>query len=415
MMLGFKILYPNSIIADGALFISEAALVGGVADWFAVTALFKKPLGFPFHTAILPRRRQDFINASVYMVHNEFFSRRAIFKKLSGLHLLPSLVSYLSSPQVRNEIIKFLFKEITNYFSALNKEMTAKKIAGELRKALSDVEPNILLHELSLYLKKSGKDKVIFEKLITRAKELAAQPSTREKIEKLLEDYTNEHLQSSSSFSLLMASLAQALDLVNFTEAAELMQKHLVAFLEEISTSTQRQEQIISQCRQVLGEVTSTAEFHDLMYELQLNSIKALPLDSLIDNALNSVNEKLTRANVDRLEKVDNPTTVHSLLFNFLTEQFDRLIKFLEEDTPTKAAAEKVLFDLSARSALAARPIFANIAQNSLMTLSDEQLNKLVYSMAEEDFIWIRLNGSIVGSIIGLLVFITIEIISQLI
>ena len=48
---------PHSVFASGFLFCAEAALVGGIADWFAVTALFRKPLGFPYHTAILPRRR----------------------------------------------------------------------------------------------------------------------------------------------------------------------------------------------------------------------------------------------------------------------------------------------------------------------------------------------------------------------
>ena len=72
---GFKIIYPESILAEGFLFVTEAAMVGGIADWFAVTALFKKPLGFPFHTAILPKRREEFVSASTKMVQNEFFSR----------------------------------------------------------------------------------------------------------------------------------------------------------------------------------------------------------------------------------------------------------------------------------------------------------------------------------------------------
>ena len=65
---------PSVIWTDGLLMVSEAALVGGVADWFAVTALFRRPLGFPYHTAILPRRRDSFIHAIVVMVQKEFFS-----------------------------------------------------------------------------------------------------------------------------------------------------------------------------------------------------------------------------------------------------------------------------------------------------------------------------------------------------
>ena len=86
---------PSAIWTDGLLMVSEAALVGGVADWFAVTALFRRPLGFPYHTAILPRRRDSFIHAIVIMVQKEFFSRRKIFRHIEKIHLFPMLQEFL--------------------------------------------------------------------------------------------------------------------------------------------------------------------------------------------------------------------------------------------------------------------------------------------------------------------------------
>ena len=73
---------PDSLLAEGLLFTAEAALVGGVADWFAVTALFRRPLGFPYHTALLPRRRKEFSEAMVRLIQQEFFSRRHLFSLL---------------------------------------------------------------------------------------------------------------------------------------------------------------------------------------------------------------------------------------------------------------------------------------------------------------------------------------------
>ena len=95
---------PHSVFAEGFLFCAEAALVGGIADWFAVTALFRKPLGFPYHTAILPRRRQSFIKASVTMVQKEFFSRRKVFRHLERLHLMPMLMKWLGEADTRAKI-----------------------------------------------------------------------------------------------------------------------------------------------------------------------------------------------------------------------------------------------------------------------------------------------------------------------
>ena len=122
---------------------------------------------------------------------------------------------------------------------------------------------------------------------------------------------------------------------------------------------------------------------------------------------------KLSKANVERLTVTESPKNVSEFVYNFLAEQLDRLISLLEGDSSLKIQVEKFILDLVARSALSARPIFANIAQTSLMKLSDDQLNSLVYSKAEEDFIWIRLNGSIIGSFIGLMVFIIIQCISM--
>ena len=410
--LGFYLLHPNNIIAEGILFVTEAALVGGVADWFAVTALFKKPLGFPFHTAILPNRRQDFIDASVNMVQNEFFSRRSIFKKLSSLHLLPKLLEYLKKPDIRQEIIAIMFKEISNFISKLDKEAAAKKISKEIRKTLRDVPSNILIHEVGQYLKKSGKDKIIFEKLIHTAREAAATEETRKKIEKILESYASEHTQASSSFSMLMTGLAQMLDLVNFTEAASLMQRHLLNFLDELAVDSHIQREVLNKCREEFSNITDTIEFRDLIYQLQLDTINSLPFDNIIQDALKSIDTKLAKADVSRLAKNGNPTTLPAFIYNFIAEQFDRLLTLLDKDNNLKNSVEKFIFDLAARSALAARPLFANIAQTSLINLSDDQLNAMVYNKAEEDFIWIRLNGSIVGSVIGLVIFVILQSLS---
>ena len=90
-------------------------------------------------------------------------------------------------------------------------------------------------------------------------------------------------------------------------------------------------------------------------------------------------------------------------------EEYDRLIKLLREDTPARAAFEKFVDELTARAALYAQPLVGVVARSALDKLTEEQLNNLVYDKAEQDFIWIRLNGSIVGSVVGLAIFILIK------
>ncbi|HET6655524.1 MAG TPA: DUF445 domain-containing protein [Gammaproteobacteria bacterium] len=65
---------------------SEAALVGGLADWFAVTALFRHPLGLPIpHTAILVRRKDAIGMTLARFVEDNFLTREAVSAKLAAL------------------------------------------------------------------------------------------------------------------------------------------------------------------------------------------------------------------------------------------------------------------------------------------------------------------------------------------
>jgi len=78
----------------------EAAVVGGLADWFAVTALFRHPLGLPFpHTAIIPTRRARLIQGIVSTVENQWLAPPVIAKRLERVAPSTWLVEWLSDPE----------------------------------------------------------------------------------------------------------------------------------------------------------------------------------------------------------------------------------------------------------------------------------------------------------------------------
>lgn len=78
---------------------SEGAMVGAIADWFAVTALFRHPLGIPIpHTAIIPRRKDE-IGASLgAFVENEFLSDEVVLGKLRSMGVGRRLGEWLATP-----------------------------------------------------------------------------------------------------------------------------------------------------------------------------------------------------------------------------------------------------------------------------------------------------------------------------
>ena len=117
--------FPAALWADALLMVSEAALVGGIADWFAVTALFRKPLGFPYHTALLPRRRDSFIHAIIIMVQKEFFSRRKLFRHIEKIHLVPMLQEYLRREETEEQLIGTILHFIRASFLRKNNKIVS--------------------------------------------------------------------------------------------------------------------------------------------------------------------------------------------------------------------------------------------------------------------------------------------------
>jgi uncharacterized membrane-anchored protein YjiN (DUF445 family) len=83
-------------LLDLAWAFSEAALIGGLADWFAVTALFRHPLGLPIpHTAIVPNRKDQIGRALARFVADHFLVRSVLEAELGRLNPARSLGRWL--------------------------------------------------------------------------------------------------------------------------------------------------------------------------------------------------------------------------------------------------------------------------------------------------------------------------------
>ncbi len=78
---------------------AEAAMVGALADWFAVTALFRHPLGLPIpHTAIIPERKDDIGRGLGTFVQGNFLSGPVIADKIRSVGVAARIGEYLAEP-----------------------------------------------------------------------------------------------------------------------------------------------------------------------------------------------------------------------------------------------------------------------------------------------------------------------------
>ena len=119
---------------------SEAAMVGGLADWFAVTALFRHPMGIPIpHTAIVAQRKDRIGRSLGNFVGNNFLSRDVIARQLAGMKLGERGARWLSQPEHQARVAKAIAGGVARAAESVPdaelKESVHTTLVEQLRKA----------------------------------------------------------------------------------------------------------------------------------------------------------------------------------------------------------------------------------------------------------------------------------------
>jgi len=87
-----------------ALAFAEAAMVGGLADWFAVTALFRRPLGLPIpHTAIIPENKDRIADTMAGFLRTNFLTPAVVARRMQGMNLALAAGNFLAEPSAGGE------------------------------------------------------------------------------------------------------------------------------------------------------------------------------------------------------------------------------------------------------------------------------------------------------------------------
>jgi uncharacterized membrane-anchored protein YjiN (DUF445 family) len=141
---------------------AEAAIVGGLADWFAVTALFRRPLGLPIpHTAIVPRQK-DRVGAwlGTFVVDN-FLASHALAKELRALDLVGRIAAWLARPDNAGRIADRIAEMLPHALKALDDRDMRRLVATTFGNRLEDSDIASILSKVLRSLVAKGHHRAI--------------------------------------------------------------------------------------------------------------------------------------------------------------------------------------------------------------------------------------------------------------
>ncbi len=125
---------------------AEAAMVGGLADWFAVTALFRHPLGLPIpHTAIIPRNKDRIGDNLANFLQSNFLTPSVVARRLELIDVAGALGQWLANPPLDGPLRRGFAKLIAEILDALDNQAIAGLVKGTVATRLRALEVSPLI------------------------------------------------------------------------------------------------------------------------------------------------------------------------------------------------------------------------------------------------------------------------------
>ncbi len=116
---------------------AEAGMIGALADWFAVSALFRRPLGLPIpHTAIVPTRKKDIGEALARFIRDHFLTRDAVLPRLAEADLAGRLGGWLAREDNARLVSRDLGYAVDWLLGAVDSSELRKSLRDSLQRAL---------------------------------------------------------------------------------------------------------------------------------------------------------------------------------------------------------------------------------------------------------------------------------------
>ena len=204
------------------LAVAEAGIVGGLADWFAVTALFRRPMGLPIpHTGLIPANWELMaarIGSMVggHVLTKEYVTREIVRIDVAGLIVKgASLIERTDLESVVNAVARWTADQMT--------PGSVTELVHRLRRLMRDRPVAPLLADLLETAQRQGWDQRVIETLARALADALARPQLRGALERLVDDIVADYRRHLGLSSLLFG-LADVSGLINRQRLASALQ-----------------------------------------------------------------------------------------------------------------------------------------------------------------------------------------------
>lgn len=367
----------------------EAGLVGGLADWFAVTALFRHPMGIPIpHTALLPKNRKRVTKGLIHTLENEWLTKESITNKVKEMQLAQMVLQIaereMQSDAVKKGIVTIAEKAIVS----IDTEKLAVIIEKELKMYLHTINTSNILQVLVDQLVVQEYDEKTLDYILVKVKDWTAQDEARYQLGSL----GMKAMENIKVDGFLQFTLKSFMNIVDEDKIGGILQKFIISninSLQDVDNSTR--QLILAKIRQ---EIINVKENEALLQELENWKEKWIANWDATDK----IKEMLEQVQQRAITFVKNEEFTDKYVIPFLQTQMNKI----KEDEQTVQKIEGWLQKQVVTLVEKNHSKIGKLVQENLDKLDDKTLIEMIENNVGKDLQWIRVNGAVCGFMIGL-------------
>ena len=400
------------------LYTIEAGLIGALADWFAVTVLFRHPLGMKWvpHTAIIPRNRTKLIDGIVMMVEGQLLGKQMLLDKVRQLNIVQTLIRWGDQEQTRKQWSEKLWQLLLSVSSKHKTSELASKLDTAARSKIKEQDLSFMIGKLMRYLlEKQYMDSILNQLLSVVSKQLQTE-ETKVRIYELLqaekEKFSNSGGGAMRWLKQKLIQFAESSDAVNLEEAANTLYRDLHAFLHELQSPEHELRQYIYKTlydlsSQLEDDIDVRAAVEEWKNEL-LEQISLQPSFEAMLSAVYYLLHQDTEALMRPLHK-EADSERHTISKNELQRWLQWLIttfwRGFRSDKELQQQLETYIQQLIVKLIEAEHEQIGLIVRRTLDDFSEERLVEFIESKVDTDLQRIRLNGALIGAAAGAIIY----------
>jgi len=358
---------------------AEGGMVGALADWFAVTALFKYPMGIKIpHTAIIPRRK-DQIGASLgEFVETNFLSEQVVQDKLASVNIARRAGEWLATPAGANRVAKEGAAVIRGLFKVLNDDDVQAVIEGMVRKHLLTPPWGPPVGKLAERIFHDGHHHKLVDLLVDRAADWVSE--NHETVSRLVSERSPTWVPQ---FVDGLVGDKVYIEFLKFVRAVQSDPNHQVRqsidkYLNDLAQDLQHDPVMIARAEDIKAQVLGDPEVREL----------ASRTWGTVKNAL--------------LGAVEDPDSDLTIKFKAAVRDFgSRLVN----DPELAGKVNAWIGDAAGYLVRTYRSDIAGVITDTVARWDAEETSQKIELQVGKDLQFIRINGTVVGSLAGLAIF----------